>query len=119
MNNLSSFVANYNRSVVRKELLSVSRVSNFTLALSHLLFRQRYISAYFVKSGNLLLQVKYANGSPALRSLRCVSKPSKRVYVKNTNVCVRSSIISTSKGLIYATVNSRAKYGGELILELI
>lgn len=71
----------------------------------------------------LLLTLKYNDGFGALQGLRIISKPSRRMYVKASDLKpVRSgkgvAIISTSKGIMDSREARKQKLGGEIICEI-
>ncbi len=76
------------------------------------------------KQGILQVTLKYEpNRKPVISGLRRVSRPSLRVYRRNTDIqTVRSglgiSIISTSKGVMTGKEARRSQVGGEVLCEV-
>lgn len=71
----------------------------------------------------LLITLKYHNKQPAVRNIKRVSKPGKRVYIKKDEIKdvlngFGISIISTPKGLMTGDEAKKAELGGELICEI-
>lgn len=63
------------------------------------------------------------DGSPAVRKLKRVSKPGKRVYTSKTDLPkvlggLGIAIISTSQGLLTATEAKKRGLGGEVLCEI-
>lgn len=73
------------------------------------------------KQGIMRLYLKYdENGKHVVSSIKKISKPSRRVYVKSNEIpVVRSglgmSILSTSKGIMSGKKAAELKLGGELL----
>jgi len=72
---------------------------------------------------NLILKLKYNQGTPAIQDLRRVSKPSRRVYIgaaeiKPVKQGYGLAIISTSQGLMTAKEAKKNKLGGEILCEI-
>ncbi len=72
---------------------------------------------------NLILKLKYNQGTPAIQDLRRVSKPSRRVYIRAAEIKpVKQgyglAIISTSRGLLTAKEAKKNKLGGEILCEI-
>lgn len=75
------------------------------------------------KTKAIKMQLKYANGLPAVEGLKRVSKPGQRIYVKADEIKkVRGGfgicVISTPKGLMTGMEARKAKLGGEVLLEI-
>ncbi len=72
---------------------------------------------------NLILKLKYNQGTPAIQDLRRVSKLSRRVYIRAAEIKpVKQgyglAIISTSRGLLTAKEAKKNKLGGEILCEI-
>lgn len=72
---------------------------------------------------NLVLTLRYVEGAPVVSSIKRVSRPSLRVYVKHAEI--RSvlggngiSVISTPKGLMTNRQARKAGFGGEVWCEI-
>jgi small subunit ribosomal protein S8 len=78
------------------------------------------------KSGtkkNLVVQLKYIQGKPAITDLKRVSKPGRRVYTDYKNIpTIKNNygfvILSTSKGILDTFSARKGKLGGEIMCEL-
>ncbi|MFH1789600.1 MAG: 30S ribosomal protein S8 [bacterium] len=71
----------------------------------------------------LLVTLKYNNKEPAVSHIKRISKPGRRVYVKNDEIKqvlsgIGISIISTPKGLMTNQEARKMKMGGEIICEI-
>lgn len=99
--------------------------SKVRAGIAQILVEEGFIRSFKVakdsKQGIMRLYLKYdENGKHVVNSIRKVSKPSIRVYVKSNEIpVVRSglgiSIISTSKGIMSGKKAAELKLGGELL----
>ncbi len=69
------------------------------------------------------ITLKYEDGLGAFNDIKIISKPSRRMYIKASEIRpVRSgygtAIISTSKGVMNSEDAKKQKLGGELICEI-
>jgi small subunit ribosomal protein S8 len=75
------------------------------------------------KFKQLKIQIKYNNNEPKITSLKRVSKPGQRVYVKKDEIPVvlnnfGIAVISTPKGLMTNKTAKKEGFGGEVICEI-
>lgn len=68
-------------------------------------------------------KLKYAGGEPAIKGMRILSRPSRRLYIKKNEIRpVLSgfgiSIISTPKGIMTGEQAKKEGVGGQLIAEI-
>lgn len=98
--------------------------SNLKRAIAQVLKDEGYINDFGVDehSGKPVLTVtlKYHEGTPAIRELRRVSRPSLRVYEPTDNLPrvnggLGVAIISTSKGVMADREARSAGHGGEVL----
>jgi small subunit ribosomal protein S8 len=99
--------------------------SNLKIELAKVLKDEGYIRNYkFLKDskqGTLRVYLKYDQGqTPAIYSLKRVSKPSRRVYVKNKEVKpvfngLGIAILSTSHGIMTDKRARKENVGGEVL----
>lgn len=72
----------------------------------------------------ILIILKYNDdGSPRIREIKRVSKPSRRIYLKYKDIFYPKSgygilILSTPKGILTAKKAKRMKVGGEVLCEV-
>lgn len=105
--------------------------SKMKFAMANILKSSGYISDVEKKSKKtkksehdyLLLTLKYEDGVGAIQGMRILSKPSRRTYIKASEIRpVRSgfglAIISTSQGIMNSRDARKQKLGGELICEI-
>lgn len=100
--------------------------SKLKVRIAEILKNEGYINGYSEQLENhqLKLQLKYeTNGQSAIKSLRRISKPGRRIYcqvdklprvLNNLGIV----IISTPLGLMTAAEAKKKKVGGEIICEI-
>jgi len=112
-----------NAMMAKKETMDVPASNNIKSILG-ILKRESYIEDFKhiddKKQGILRIYLKYTLGKPAIRSIKRVSKPGMRIYVKRDKIpsVIRGrglAIISTSKGIITDREARETGVGGEVI----
>jgi len=103
-------------------------VSGLRKSVADVLKREGYIWDYSEVEGkpfnSLRIELKYGpNGEKIIQSVRKVSKPGRRVYVKCTELKpilngLGISIVSTSKGVYSDREARQHKLGGEVLAEV-
>ena len=116
-----------NASMVKKTTVKLP-MSKMKFAIAKILESQGFLSSVeATKDGTkpvLTLQVKYKDGKePVLSSIKRISTPGRRVYVKSSDLPkVRSgfgmAIISTPNGLMTNNEAKKRHLGGEVICEV-
>ncbi|MAE74520.1 MAG: 30S ribosomal protein S8 [Bdellovibrionaceae bacterium] len=102
--------------------------SNMRQSLAKLLEANGYIRSYRVakdgKQGIMRVYLKYSkDGNHVIKNIERVSRPSRRVYAKATDIPkVRSgygvAIVSTSKGVMTGDQAAENNIGGEVICKI-
>lgn len=113
-----------NAQAARHEKVDVP-ASNMREGIAKVLKDQNYISNYKVvkdsKQGMMRVYLKYKDsGKPSINKLKRYSKPSRREYVKVSDVPnIRAgyglAILSTSKGILSGGQAKEQNVGGELL----
>ena len=114
-----------NASLVRKTEVRLP-YSNVKLAIAKILRSEGYVGAVEKidqDHGVLRIALKYEDREPAIRNLRRVSKPGRRVYsAYDTLPRVLSdqgiAIVSTSQGIMTNKEARKRKLGGEVLCEV-
>ena len=112
-----------NANVARHDTLTVP-ASKIKAEIAALLTQQGYISAFKIikegVQGKIAMKLKYRDGQPAIRGLKRISKPGKRVYIGPKDLTpvlsgTGAAIISTNRGILTDTEAREANVGGEVI----
>lgn len=114
-----------NASNVHKKEVAVP-YSKLKMAIANILVKNGYLDkAEEVKENHpqIILTLKYYNGQPAINSIKRISKPGHRRYIKNDEIKTVLSgfglaILSTPKGLLSNMEAKNMHLGGELICEV-
>lgn len=101
--------------------------SKIKLEIAKIFKRDGWVSDFSKKGKKikkfLEVSLKYADGQPAISDIKRISKPSRRMYIKSTEIkAIRqgfgSSIISTPQGLMTDKEARAKKVGGEILCEI-
>ena len=112
-----------NAIMAKKEAVDVP-ASNTLKSILAILKREGYIDDFKLvedkKQGMLRVYLKYVNLKSAIRSIKRISKPGLRIYVKHDKIpfVLRgkgTAIISTSKGIITGVEARKQALGGEVV----
>ena len=110
--------------VYKKEV--VLPLSKIKMAIANILIREGYLNKVGREGDakpQMIVELKYNGRTPAISSIKRISKPGHRRYVKNGELSkvlngYGMSIISTPQGLMTGKEARKAKLGGELICEI-
>ncbi len=112
-----------NAVMVNKENLDVPS-SKMAKAILEILKKESYIDDFKLiedkKQGILRIYLRYVAGKPAISSIKRVSKPGLRLYVRKEKIpsVLRGrgiALVSTSQGLVTDSEAKEKKLGGEII----
>jgi small subunit ribosomal protein S8 len=113
---------------LRRRPKVVSPASNLRAHVLDVLAEEGYIRGYTRvdhKNGQseLEIELKYLNGQPAIRRIKRVSKPGRRVYSQLKDLPTVSNglgvaILSTPKGVMSDTRAREEKVGGEILCDV-
>ncbi len=98
-------------------ILSTSKAK---LAILSILKKHEYVGSFESKDGKITIILNYKDQKPAISVIERVSRPGRRVYVKNDEIPAVLSgqgiaLVSTSKGVMTGDEAKKQKLGGELI----
>lgn len=108
-----------------KKSVIVGPKKNVCESFLKILWNEGFISGYRVSpenSNRLEIFLKYTkNGKPIINSLKCLSKPGKRVYYSTKQIwkidsCQTFIIFSTNKGLKSISECKKHRIGGEPLI---
>lgn len=94
--------------------------SKFIENIMNVLQSEGYILDYTEENEYFRVKLKYVNSKPALRKVKLISKPSRRVYGTTPKPfhCFGITIISTSKGVMPGYKARKMGIGGEILMEI-
>lgn len=100
--------------------------SKIKMGIANLLVSANYLAKAEVRKEarpSIALTLKYNNGQPAINSIKRISRPGHRFYVKNKEIDkvlngFGIAILSTPQGLLTDADARRLKLGGELVCEV-
>ena len=102
--------------------------SRMKLAIAEVLKSEKYIENFKIvpdqKHDTLRIYLRYnANEKPMIRTLKRISTPGRRVYVKRDEIPrvlggLGTAILSTPDGILTGQEASRRGLGGELVAEI-
>ena len=102
--------------------------SNFRLQILEVLKNEGYISNFFIEKkdnnkNNLIVDLKYYEGSPVIKEIKRISKPGRRIYSRATSIPkiqngLGLAIISTPKGVMSDQQARVKNVGGEILCEV-
>ncbi|USN53763.1 MAG: 30S ribosomal protein S8 [Candidatus Nomurabacteria bacterium] len=123
---ISDFLTRLRNAVLAGQWQLESPYSKLKLAILDILKQEGYVESYSTDEGRgvvtIMLQ-KAENGHPVLRSIRRVSRPGHRIYVKRQSLprVVNDygiAIVSTSQGVMTNREARKRSLGGEVICEV-
>ena len=116
-----------NASLVSKESVVIPH-SKLKEKLTELLVNEGYLTAYKLVgdgvSKSIKIELKYTEtGDSAIAGTQRISRPGKRVYLKNGSIHrslggLGTLVVSTSRGLLSDSEARKRKLGGESICEV-
>lgn len=114
-----------NASMVRKSEVIVP-FSKIKMSIASILVREGYLAKAELiedKKPQIAITIKFEGKEPALQSLKRISKPGHRAYVKSTELAkvlngFGVAILSTPRGIMTDKEAKKAKVGGELLCEV-
>ncbi len=124
---ISNYISNIKNAAVSGKETIVFPYSNLKMAITDVLEKEGYVTNLTKRSKKPIMQVEvglvYVNGSPKLKGVQRVSKPSKRIYrganrfeaVKNG---FGSLIVSTPKGVMSGKAARKENLGGEVLFKI-
>jgi small subunit ribosomal protein S8 len=97
--------------------------SKMKRALAGILKQEGYVDDVREKEGCIVIALKHHGGKPAIRGLKRISKPGRRVYVGSSRIPrvqngLGICIVSTSRGVLDGVSAAERQVGGELLCEI-
>jgi small subunit ribosomal protein S8 len=97
--------------------------SKMKRALAGILKQEGYVDEVREHDGSIVIALKHYGGKPAIRGLKRISKPGRRVYVGSSGIPrvqngLGICIVSTSQGVLDGASATERRVGGELLCEI-
>lgn len=94
--------------------------SKENLAIGRLLVKNNYLKKIEENDTRLVAQLLYKNRKPAITHIKLISKPSVRIYIRNSAMAKNLrgaglTILSTNKGILTGMDARKQQLGGEVI----
>lgn len=98
-------------------------LSKAKASIVEILSKEGFIKNFSVEENEILIELKYMNSKPALKGMKKISKPGRKVYVPVNEIpAVRNGlgicILSTSHGILEGMEARKQNVGGELMCEI-
>lgn len=111
-----------NTNIPKKESFIIP-FSKMKMAVLAALKREGYISDFSDDKENASIEIKIVGSAKAMKKIRRVSKPGRRMYAKSTNIPRPKNgygivILSTPEGVMSGREAVKAGVGGEIICEV-
>lgn len=122
---LSNFFSKIKNGYLAKKYKITQYKSNQIINIINILIKEGLIKSYQISKKNkniIYIYLKYKYNKPIIHKIIKISKPSKRIYIKNKDLFKIKKrgiyIISTSYGIITDLQAKKFNLGGELICNI-
>lgn len=120
---LSNFLSNLKNHYISKKTILKQQKTKQIVQIVDLLVREGLINGYYLSEKNMItILLKYNNNNAVINQIKQISKPGKRVYIKNKWIYKNNTtalfIISTQKGFLTQNQALKLNVGGELICKI-
>jgi len=124
---ISDFIIRIKNSSDAKKSSVIVSYSKYAESVAHALKKAGYISKVEKKgkdfTRDLELSLIYSDNGPRIHGAERISKPSRRIYLKSSDIRMYrsgfgNSFISTSKGIMTDVEAKKNKVGGEVLFKI-
>jgi small subunit ribosomal protein S8 len=122
---LSNFFSKIKNGYLAKKNKIIQFKSKQIISILNILIKEGLIRSYQISKKNkniILIYLKYNNNKPTIQQIIKISKPSRRIYIKNKDFFYLKKrgiyLISTSLGLFTSLQAKKLNIGGELICNI-
>lgn len=122
---LSNFFSKIKNGYLAKNYKITQYKSNQIIKILNILVKEGIIKGYSFshKDINIInIYLKYKNDKPVISQIKRISKPSKRIYIKNKDLFKIYKrglyLLSTSQGIVTDLEAKKLNLGGELICNI-
>lgn len=120
---LSNFLSNLKNHYISKKTILKERKTKQIVQILNLLIEEGLINGFYYENNDyIVVLLKYNNNKGVINHIKQISKPGKRVYVKNKWIYKNNKtdlfILSTPKGFLTHNQAKQYNLGGELICKI-
>jgi len=123
---ISDMLTRIRNAMMARKKEVVIPTSKLKFAVAKIMEQEKYIGAVELKEdnhGEIHIKLKYDKGTPAIKNIKRISKPGRRVYVASDELPrvlngFGMAIISTSRGIMTNKEARKEHLGGEVICEI-
>nr|UQT68350.1 ribosomal protein S8 [Nothophytophthora sp.] len=119
---LSNLFSKIKNGYLAKKSKITQQKSKQSINILNILVREGFIKSYKINSKNQLdIYLKYKKNNAVITEIKRLSKPGKRLYIKNKDLYRKKRgfyIISTSIGILTDLQAKKLNVGGELICKI-
>jgi small subunit ribosomal protein S8 len=119
LSNLFSAIKN---GFLSKKTKIIQQNSKQSTNVLNILLNEGFIKSYKINSKNQIeIFLKYKNNKSVINEIKRISKPGKRLYLKNRDLYIKKQgfyIISTSLGILTDLEAKKLNVGGEFICKI-
>ena len=122
---LSNFFSKIKNGYLAKKNKIIQFKSKQIISILNILIKEGLIRSYQIPKKNkniIIIYLKYNNNKPTIQQIIKISKPSRRIYIKNKDFFYLKKrgiyLISTSLGLFTSLQAKKLNIGGELICNI-
>lgn len=120
---LSNLFSSIKNGFLSRKFKITQQNSKQNVNVLNVLIREGLIRSYKINSNNTIdIYLKYINNNSVIIEIQRLSKPSRRLYIKNKDLYKKKKgfyILSTSIGIITDLEAKKINVGGELICKII
>jgi small subunit ribosomal protein S8 len=119
---LSNLFSKIKNGYLSKKSKITQQYSKQSINILNILVKEGFIKSYKINSNNQLdIYLKYKKNKAVISEITRLSKPGKRLYIKNKDLYIKKKgfyIISTSIGILTDLQAKKLNVGGELICKI-
>lgn len=119
---LSNLFSKIKNGFLCKKTKIIQQNSKQSINVLNILVNEGFIKSYKINSKNQIeVYLKYKNNKSIINEISRLSKPGKRLYVKNKDLYIKAQgilLLSTSIGILTNLEAKKLNVGGELICKI-
>jgi len=119
---LSNLFSKIKNGFLAKKTKIIQQNSKQSVNVLNILVNEGFIKSYKINSKNQIeIFLKYKNNKSVINEIKRISKPGKRLYLKNRDLYIKKQgfyILSTSLGILTDLEAKKLNVGGEFICKI-